>query len=64
MGCPVRVTVGDRGLKKGTLEVKLRGGRGRGEEVPVAEVASRVREELAGLRRRIEESVGPVEYSD
>ena len=64
LGCPVRVTVGDRGLKKGTLEVKIRGGRGRGEEVPVAEVASRVREELAGLRRRIEESVGPVEYSD
>ncbi len=64
LGCPVRVTVGDRGLKKGTLEVKLRGVRGRGEEVPVAEVASRVREELAGLRRRIEEGVGPVEYSD
>ena len=64
LGCPVRVTVGDRGLKKGTLEVKIRGGRGRGEEVPVAEVASRVQEELAGLRRRIEESVGPVEDAD
>ena len=64
IGCPVRVTVGDRGLKKGTLEVKLRGAAGRGEEVPVAEVAARVREELAGLRQRIEESVGPVEYAD
>ena len=64
IGCPVRVTVGDRGLKKGTLEVKLRGAAGRGEEVPVAEVAGRVQEELAGLRRRIEESVGAVEYSD
>ena len=64
IGCPVRVTVGDRGLKKGTLEVKLRGAAGRGEEVPVAEVAARVQEELAGLRQRIEESVGPVEYAD
>ena len=64
IGCPVRVTVGDRGLKKGTLEVKLRGAAGRGEEIPVAEVAGRVREELAGLRQRIEESVGPVEYAD
>ncbi|MCY3735636.1 MAG: proline--tRNA ligase [Gemmatimonadaceae bacterium] len=64
IGCPVRVTVGDRGLKKGTLEVKLRGASGRGEEVPVAEVAGRVEEELAELRRRIEESVVPVEYSD
>ena len=64
IGCPVRVTVGDRGLKKGTLEVKLRGASGRGEEVPVAEAAARVREELAALRRRIEESVVPVEYAD
>lgn len=64
IGCPVRVTVGDRGLKKGTLEVKLRGASGRGEEVPVAEAAARVREELAALRQRIEESVVPVEYAD
>ena len=64
IGCPVRVTVGDRGLKKGTLEVKLRGAAGRGEEVPVAEAAARVREELTGLRQRIEESAGPVEYAD
>ena len=64
IGCPVRVTVGDRGLKKGTLEVKLRGASGRGEEVPVAEAAARVREELAALLRRIEESVVPVEYAD
>ena len=64
IGCPVRVTVGDRGLKKGTLEVKLRGAGGRGEEVPVAEAAGRVQEELAALLRRIEESVVPVEYAD
>ncbi len=64
IGCPVRVTVGDRGLKKGTLEVKLRGASGRGEEVPVAEAAARVREELAALLQRIEESVVPVEYAD
>ena len=64
IGCPVRVTVGDRGLKKGTLEVKLRGASGRGEEVPVAEAATRVQEELAALRQRIEESVVPVEYAD
>ena len=64
IGCPLRVTVGDRGLKKGTLEVKLRGDSGRGEEVPVAEVAGRVQEELAALRQRTEESVEPVEYAD
>ena len=64
IGCPVRVTVGDRGLKKGTLEVKLRGASGRGEEVPVAEVAARVREELAGLRQQIEDRIEPVEYAD
>ena len=64
IGCPVRVTVGDRGLKKGTLEVKLRGASGRGEEVPVAQVAGRVQEELAALLQRIEESVVPLDYAD
>jgi len=52
IGAPLRLTVGDRGLAKGGVEMKHR----RGTEsslVPLAEVPTRVREEIAALERAL-----------
>ncbi len=48
IGIPIRVTVGDRGLKEGQVEVKVRK-TGEVTNIPVAEAAGRVREMLSGL---------------
>ena len=48
IGIPVRITVGDRGLKNGVVEVKVRK-TGETLEVPLAEAAAKARELLAGL---------------
>ena len=48
IGLPLRITVGDRSLKAGGAEFKLRGS-GEMQTVPLAEVVSRAREALAGL---------------
>ena len=48
IGIPVRVTVGDRGLKEGQVEVKVRK-TGETSNIPVAGAAARVREILATL---------------
>ena len=48
IGIPVRVTVGDRGLKEGQVELKVRK-TGEVTNVPVAEASRKVREILATL---------------
>jgi len=54
IGIPLRVTVGDKGLSQDppAVEIKARDGRlgGRGESVPVAQAADRIREVLAEMR--------------
>ena len=62
IGCPVRVTVGDRGLQKGIMEVKVRTDEGKGQQVPVADIAARVETTLADLRSAVEATVVEVQY--
>jgi prolyl-tRNA synthetase len=62
IGCPVRITVGDRGLKNGIMELKVRAEEGKGTEVPVAEVVGRVDAVLEELRGAIEATVVDVPY--
>lgn len=62
IGCPVRITVGDRGLKNGIMELKVRAEEGKGMEVPVGEVVGRVEAVLADLRGAIEATVVDVPY--
>jgi prolyl-tRNA synthetase len=63
IGIPLRVTVGDRGLKKGVVECKLRREDERGE-VPVDAAVEHI---VAAVRRLEEELVAcvvPVEYQE
>jgi prolyl-tRNA synthetase len=63
IGIPVRLTVGARSLNAGGAELKLR----REDQltvVPLAEVAQRVKAEIANLESEISNKVVPVEYSD
>ncbi len=62
IGVPVRLTVGDRGLKNGIVEFKLRREQER-EDVPVEAAVDRVVEAVEGLYRELEERVVEVEYS-
>ena len=62
IGCPVRVTVSDRGLQNGIMEVKVRTDAGKGQQVPVADMASRVETTLADLRSAVEATVVEVPY--
>lgn len=61
LGLPLRLTVAERGLKAGGVELKLRSA----EEktlVPLEEVVSRVKGELARLQAAIDQTVGEVAY--
>ena len=62
IGCPVRITVGDRGLQNGIMELKVRSEAGKGAGVPVGEVVAQVEEKLAQLRAAIEATVVEVPY--
>jgi prolyl-tRNA synthetase len=67
IGLPVRLTVGERGLKAGGVELKLRrASRTEAEKtlVPLDEVVERVKAELAALQAEIDRTVGPVEYRE
>jgi prolyl-tRNA synthetase len=48
IGLPLRITVGDRGLKAGGVELKVRRG-GEARLVPLADIVSAIRKELADL---------------
>ena len=56
IGCPLRITVGERSLKKGEMELKLRG-EGEASGVPVAEVVSQVGQRLAHLQAEIASAI-------
>ena len=64
IGCPLRITVGERSLKKGEMELKLRG-EGEATGVPVEEAVSHVRQRLAGLQAELDSAVVEVaDYQD
>ena len=63
IGIPLRLTLGDRSLKKGQAEMKLR----REEErvdVPLEEVVSRVGDVVRVLQQELEDRVVEVEYKE
>ena len=63
IGLPLRVTVGDRSLKKGMVEVKARP-EAEPEEVPVDEVAAHLQGRLERLRRELADRAVTVPYED
>jgi prolyl-tRNA synthetase len=63
IGIPVRVNVGDRSLKKGLLELKVRREEER-HDVPVEEVVDRVLAEIATLQEELDAGVTEVEYKE
>jgi len=57
IGVPLRIVVGDRGLKQGAVEMKRRS-RKEPELVPLERVSARAREELAAIWRETQEKFG------
>ncbi|NKB66893.1 MAG: proline--tRNA ligase [Candidatus Latescibacteria bacterium] len=63
LGAPVRLTVGERSLKKGQIEMKLRTAADR-QDVPLEGAVQRVADELAVLRQELDGRVVEVPYKD
>jgi prolyl-tRNA synthetase len=63
IGLPLRLTVGERGLQAGAVELKRRTCAEK-EMVPLGEVVERVQAELRQMREEIEERVKVVEYRE
>jgi prolyl-tRNA synthetase len=63
IGIPVRLTVGDRGLKKGVVEFKLRRDSER-SEVPVDQAVEHVINAVRQLERELSNRVVEVPYSE
>ncbi|MBM3276639.1 MAG: proline--tRNA ligase [Candidatus Handelsmanbacteria bacterium] len=61
IGLPLRLIVGERSLKKGVVEMKLRGQQ-ENREVPLAEVVAEVVAEVAGLREALRQRVVEVPF--
>jgi prolyl-tRNA synthetase len=64
MGMPLRVTVSERSLKQGGLELKRRDSDERGGIVPFAGAVERIAADVAGLFAEIRAGVKPVPYPD
>ena len=63
IGCPLRITVGDRSLKNGEVEVKLRC-EDTPTGVPLDQAVNFVREGIDGLQAALDETVQDVDYKD
>lgn len=63
IGMPLRLTLGERSLKKGVVEMKVRG-QEENREVPVAEVVAAVQTELASLRAALQARLVEVPFKD
>lgn len=61
IGIPIRLTVGDRALKRGGVEMKRRVSK-ETSIVPLDEVIPRVRSEITALQAELDLRVTPVEY--
>lgn len=63
IGAPLRLTVGERSLKKGMVELKPRAA-GESAEVPVGEAVARVKAELQALHAALAARVVQMEFTD
>jgi prolyl-tRNA synthetase len=63
IGLPIRLTVSERALAQGGVEMKLRS-KTEKNIIPSDEMAARIRSELAALEVEISAAVLPVEYND
>jgi prolyl-tRNA synthetase len=61
IGLPLRLTVSERSLKRGGVELKPRNAKEKAI-VPLAEVIARIQTEIASLRAALSEKVVPVPY--
>ena len=64
IGVPVRITVGERSLKEGNVEVSLRLEPKQKNAVPLTGVSEHVRETIERLRREVDERVVEVVYKE
>ncbi len=62
IGCPMRITVSERALAQGGVEIKLRRDQAK-DIVPLQETLARLRSEIAALEAEILNKVVPVEYN-
>jgi len=62
IGCPMRITVSERALAQGGVEMKLRRDQAK-SIVPLQEALARLRSEIAVLEAEIANKVVPVEYN-
>jgi prolyl-tRNA synthetase len=63
IGIPVRITIGERSLKKGNVELKLRSEEDR-RDIPVEDVVGAAKAVLDSLWSQLRDSVVDVEYRD
>lgn len=63
IGLPLRLTLGERSLKKGVVELKIRG-QLENTEVPLAEVVARVKAEIGVLQAALQQRVVQVPFKD
>ena len=63
IGLPIRLTVSERALTQGGVEMKLRS-KPEKTIIPLNELGARIRSELAALEAKITATVLPVEYND
>lgn len=61
MGLPLRITIGDRSLKNGGIELKRRASK-EGVTVALGEAVEKVKEEIRGLENEVMAGVKQVEY--
>lgn len=63
IGMPLRLTLGERSLKKGVVELKIRGQQ-ENSEVPLGEIVARVEAEVAALQAALQQRVVEVPFKD
>ncbi len=63
IGLPLRITVSERAIKAGGVELKRRDLAER-EVVPLDQVIARIRQEMAALQDRIDRSVVPENWEE
>jgi prolyl-tRNA synthetase len=63
IGLPIRLTVSERAIAQGGVEMKLRS-KPEKSILPLNEMATQIRSELAALEAEISATVLPIEYND